>query len=124
MAREPVRFSVKLHDESGVWFNNQIAKATNAIKVMAQSIKSGAQMKAPYDGGGQLRKSARVLSTSSEASVIFGGSGVAYAGYQERGSRYDGTHQVHNYTTSGTGAHYLEETGKRVVEEGIRKWLH
>lgn len=125
MAGEPVKISVKITDSSGAWFNNQLAKVNEALGKMAQSIKAESQLKAPLsEGGGALRKSVRIVKANKQVSIIYGGGSVAYAGYQERGARYDGTHKVRHYTTSGTGAHYLEEAGKRVTAEGIRRWLH
>ena len=42
-----------------------------------------------------------------------------YAAFQERGRRFDGSHVVKNYSTPGTGAHYLGAAAKQVVEKGI-----
>ncbi len=122
MAGEPVHFTVHLTDNSGAWFNHQVGKANAALKLMGQAIKNRAKIKVPKKDH-DLEESARVESKNLEVKVVFGGGGIEYAGYQERGHRYDGSHQVRHYTTAGTGAHYLEESGEQVVEEGIKKWL-
>lgn len=123
MAGEPVHFTVHLTDNSGAWFNHQVSKANAALKLMGQAIVNRAQQKVPKKTGA-LGESARVENGNQQVKVVFGGGGIEYAGYQERGHRYDGSHQVRHYTTAGTGAHYLEESGEQVVAEGIKKWLH
>lgn len=122
MAGEPVHFTVHLTDNSGAWFNHQVSKANAALKLMGQAIMNRAKIKVPKKNH-DLEESARVEGKNLEVKVVFGGDGLEYGGYQERGHRYDGSRQVRNYTTAGTGAHYLEESGKQVVEEGIKKWL-
>lgn len=122
MAHEPVKFEVILHDDSGAWFNHEVSRMDNAVKMMATTILKESQHLVPYKEGA-LRKSGRVESNHKQAKVIYGGADVPYAGYQERGKRWDGSHVVKRYTTPGTGAHFLETTGKNVVERGIRWFL-
>lgn len=40
---------------------------------------------------------------------------VPYASYQERGSRYDGSHVVKNYTTPGTGKDFAKNAVKKTM---------
>lgn len=42
---------------------------------------------------------------------------MEYAAFQERGSRADGSHRVRKYSTSGTGAHFLERAGDKQVSK-------
>lgn len=122
MAGEPVKFSVKLSDSSGAWFRGETVKMNKALNVMGNMILKNAQMVAPRKNN-RLVNSARLVSGNDEVTVIFGGGNVPYAGYQERGERFDGSHKVRHYTSPGTGAHYLEKTGKAVTERGIRWFL-
>lgn len=119
MTKEPVKFSVTITDKSGQWFNGQIGKMNSALGIMANTILKESQAKVPRKSG-SLAKNARVVIGSKKAAVIYP---APYGGYQERGQRYDGTHKVRNYTTPGTGKHYLEDTGKKVTERGIRWFL-
>lgn len=41
---------------------------------------------------------------------------VPYASYQERGMRYDGTHIVRNYTTTGTGKEFAKKSVDKVLK--------
>lgn len=40
---------------------------------------------------------------------------VPYASYQERGSRYDGSHVVRHYTTPGTGKEFAKKSVNKVL---------
>ena len=115
--------SVKFKDNSDAWTAVEKQNLTNAVEAMADAIMKLAKAKAPKLNN-KLRESShinRLNPTSRE--IVFGGSGVKYAMYQERGMRADGTHIVRNYTTAGTQAHYLEETGDSIVKQGIKAYL-
>jgi hypothetical protein len=49
------------------------------------------------------------------------GKGLAYARYQEFGG--DGRRVVRNYTTPGTHAHYLKQSGDAVSKRGIKEFI-
>lgn len=119
MPAKPVKFSVKLTDSSGKWFNHQVSRMNAALNIMGATILKDSQIKVPRKSG-SLRDSARVISGNKQVAVIYPG---PYAGYQERGERADGTNKVHHYTTAGTGKNYLKSTGDAVVERGIRWFL-
>lgn len=120
-----MKSSVVFKDYSNAWLAIEQQNLTNAIEAMADGIMKVAMTKAPKLNG-DLRYSShinRLNPTSRE--IVFGGSGIPYAMYQERGMRADGTHVVRNYTTAGTQAHYLEETGDSIVKQGLKaykKW--
>lgn len=42
---------------------------------------------------------------------------MEYSAYQERGSRRDGSYQVRNYTTAGTGSGWFRDAIDKVVEK-------
>ena len=54
------------------------------------------------------------------------GEGIKYARYQEfgpDGNKYTGKKTQWDYTTPGTGPHYLKTAGDSVAKEGIKKYL-
>lgn len=114
--------TVEFKDYSQAWLAVESQNLTNAIEAMADAIMKVAKAKAPKLHG-PLRNSShinRISPTSRE--IVFGGTGVRYAMYQERGMRADGTHVVRHYTTAGTQAHYLEETGDQIVKQGLKAY--
>lgn len=119
MAGKPVKFSVKLTDSSGAWFNHQLSRMSKALDIMGNTILKDSQMIVPRKSG-HLRDSAKVVSRPQQVAVVYSG---PYGGYQERGERENGTHKVKKYTTPGTGKNYLKKTGDAVVERGIRWFL-
>lgn len=126
--------TVEFKDYSQAWLAVEGQNLTNALEAMADAIMKVAKAKAPKLHG-PLRNSShinRISPTSRE--IVFGGSGVRYAMYQERGMRAKyamyqergmrayGTHVVRHYTTAGTQAHYLEETGNQIVKQGLKAY--
>lgn len=123
MAGEPVKFSVALKDGSSQWLKGKETLVARAMDMMAKSILATARTRAPMsENGGNLRNSGRIEKGRNSVSVIYGGGKVPYAAYQERGHRYDGSHQVKRYTTPNTGAHFLQDAGERQAKKGIQ-WL-
>lgn len=114
--------SVEFKDYSKAWLAVEEQNLTNAIEAMADAIMKVAKAKAPKLHG-HLRNSSHINRISPTArEIVFGGSGVKYAMYQERGMRADGTHVVRNYTTPGTQAHYLQESGDAITKQGIKAY--
>lgn len=121
MAHEPARFAITLRDNSQGWLTRQERRLNLAVDKMGNAIKEQARVRAPKLNG-DLRKSGRIEESKDKVVIIYGGGNVPYGAYQERGHRYDGSYQVKRYTTPNTGAHYLEDAGKRNTQKGI-KWL-
>lgn len=119
MAGEPVKFKVTLTDDSGAWFNHQQSRINKALDIMGSTILKDSQMVVPRENN-HLVNSARIVKKPNSVAVVYA---KPYAGYQERGERYDGTHKVRHYTSPDTGKHYLKNTGDAVVERGIRWFL-
>lgn len=114
--------TVEFKDYSRAWLAVEQQNLTNALEAMADAIMKNAKVKAPKLKG-PLRNSSHInrLSPTSRE-IVFnatGKNGVSYAMYQERGMRADGTHIVRHYTTAGTQAHYLQESGDQIVKQGI-----
>lgn len=98
----------------------------SAHRAMMESILITSRMKAPKRSqpSGILRLTGEVKQESdpNTMSVIYGDR-IAYAAYQERGMRADGSHKVRNYTTPGTGAHYLQNAGDTITKRGLGEYL-
>jgi hypothetical protein len=88
----------------------------SALARMRNDIFVLSQFKVPYEGG-ELKSSGQQLQVGRlHHRVQYGETGAeAYAGYQHRGMRKDGSHVVRNYTTSGTQKNYLGESGAIIV---------
>lgn len=115
-------FSSDYKDKSNAWLQVFKINIENAIGAMADSIKSKAQISVPFKSGA-LHDSARVEGSGMSREIIFGGNGINYGAYQERGERFDGTHIVRNYTTIGTNKNYLKNATEVVIKEGIKRYL-
>ncbi len=113
---------VTLTDNSGQWFNHNIALMGKVLQIMGKTVINEADVRVPRKSNA-LRDSHRVVELNPKAvAVIYGGGAIKYGDYQERGMRRDGTRVVKKYTTPGTGKEYLQDSGKKVVKRGI-KWL-
>lgn len=86
---------------------------------MAKDVQQIAKIRVPYKEGdlqGSIRPN-RVAILHHRVDV--GGGDIKYAHYQEAGQRKDGSHRVRNYTTPGTGKHFLKDAGERVEKNAI-----
>jgi len=92
------------------------AAMERALERMGNDIFVLSQFKVPYKGG-ELKNSGEHLRVGRlHRRIQYGESGAeAYASYQHRGMRKDGTHVVRNYTTSGTNKKFLEDSGKVIA---------
>lgn len=111
--------SVEFKDNSKAWLAVEEQNLTNAIEAMADAVMKTAKVKAPKLTG-KLRDSSHInrLSSSSRE-VVFDAKndkGKSYAYYQERGYT---SGPVRHYTTAGTQAHYLKESGDAITKQGI-----
>lgn len=123
MTGDAVNTVVTIKDTSGNWLKGKESLADKALDAMAKSILAAARLRAPMsENGGGLRDSGRIEKSKNSVSVIYGGKGVPYGAYQERGHRRDGSHQVRRYTTPNTGARFLKDAGERNTKKGI-VWL-
>jgi hypothetical protein len=83
-----------------------------AAYALAEQMLADSEKFVPYSGGssqsaGGLRESGHVV--QGENGNMFIVWDTVYALYQWFGIRADGTHKVHNYTTSGTGKQWVEK---------------
>ena len=107
--------------QSDQWLKVFKTNIDSSLGAMADSIKFKAKMTAPYKSG-NLSDSGRVEGKNLKREIIFGGNGIMYGAYQERGERIDGSHKVKNYTTPGTDKHYLKNALETALKEGIGRF--
>lgn len=109
---------VVIVDNSEAWLEQTKEGLMSKLLRMGYSILGTSRIKAPMsEGGGNLRNSGRVKREGNTVVVSYGGMGVDYAGAQEAGT--NGIVVYRHYTTPGTGAHYLEDSGNKVVQKGL-----
>ena len=101
-------------------WNEYIAKIERAkhltVLEIGRDILVDAKRNAPYKDGGLRRESDVQNENFTTTKVRFY---AEYAGYQERGSRKDGSRVVRRYTTGGTGAHFLENAGIKAQKTAV-----
>lgn len=85
----------------------------DAFRETSRDILIKAKTRAPFLKGGLRADSIAKRLSKLKWRVSFN---KEYAGYQEFGQRRDGSHKVRNYSTGGTGAHYLEKSGDEAVQ--------
>ena len=96
-------------------------EAGHHINAQAQELVpvSGGQMhRSRLESGGQLKGSRDVSQPTAndpECRITYGDTATAYAAYQHRGERRDGTHKVRRYSVPGKQKHYLIEPATREV---------
>lgn len=112
--------SVTIKDYSSSWLNKTNASLSQAIQSMCLSIKNTSQLVVPKDSKA-LTRSARIERIDNDTMAVSYGKGLAYARYQEFGG--DGRRVVRNYTTPGTHAHFLKQSGDAVAKRGIKEFI-
>ncbi len=86
----------------------------SAIEAMAADIERTSKQVVPVNKG-YLRSRGGHTRDGLHRFIIF--YIAPYAAYQEFGQRADGSHQVRNYTTGGTGKFYLQGSAKKIVDQ-------
>lgn len=117
---------VVVHDGSEALLRQTELNVKNALKAMADATIQRAQMLAPMSDieghAGTLRATGISFDRDGGYTAVAQfGNGIEYARFQEFGG--DGRRVVKNYTTDGTQAHYLKESGDSVAKEGIKNYL-
>lgn len=91
-----------------------------ALARMAQDVKILASARAPYKSGELTRSATDEPVGKHKFRVVFD---MPYAGYQERGSRIDGSRPVRRYTTPATGSHYLADAGRSIAAKATNYFI-
>lgn len=92
-----------------------------ALQRMRNDIFILSQVKVPYKEGTLQHSGQQKQVADLHHRVSYGESGAeAYTAYQHRGARADGSHPVRNYTTAGTGKHFLDESGAVISGKAVR----
>lgn len=112
--------SVETTNNFSSWKRSRESEFSRAVTSMGKAIMNNAKMTVPRKSG-KLAKSATVKTSGTSATVTFGSSSVRYAAVQEKGSRNGIVFR--NYTTPGTGPHYLENAGDAVAKKGLKAYL-
>jgi hypothetical protein len=119
--------SVIIHDNTPVLLERSVVNGALAIKRALDDAKRLSRPKTPYSGvgkhgagsGGHLRDSVLTQVLGLHGKIVWD---KVYAQFQERGRRVDGSHKVKNYTTSGTGTKFAEDT-MREINKGRTVYL-
>lgn len=84
-----------------------------AMQLMASDIERLAKQKVPVNKGYLLSQGRSTRVDKFKYTIEFN---TDYAFYQEFGAREDGSHQVKNYTKSGTGKNYLRGSVETITK--------
>lgn len=96
-------------------------QATRGLEGMAANTLRVSNLTAPFRNKGSL-KSRRVQVQKVSKTIIQLVWPVAWAQYQNRGRRADGTHVVRRYTTSGTSKGFVDR-GVQDTVENVRRFF-
>jgi hypothetical protein len=88
---------------------------SDALDEAAKDVLIDARNRAPFRKGALRRESVMSVVSTHKRRVSFW---VEYARFQEFGG--DGRRRVRNYTTPGTGAHFLQNAGEKAVANFAR----
>ena len=83
-------------------------RAENGVRGMGRAFRDKADRRAPYQKKGALRAWRSDMRTMQGSPTLVMILKAAYAQYQERGMRRDGSRVVRKYTTPGTGRHFVK----------------
>lgn len=98
------------------FIENEIDKLDTAVHGVAEQIHTESLIKAPQKTG-RMRDASMVEKLGHGAySVVYGRYGTGYAKIQER-------KQFENYTTQGTGPHFLQRAGDEASREKLVNFL-
>lgn len=128
-----VQVTVKVDGDINGFGAIAVQNVKNALKAMADATVQRAQMLRGSEGPavpvltGQLQSTGLVYDLNDGLTQIAQfGAGLEYGRYQEfgpDGDKYTGKKKVWDYTTPGTGPHYLRNAGDSVKKEGIKNYL-
>lgn len=106
--------SVKITDNTTLIEQRMRANIPVALKRAADDVLRISRPKTPKADTNFLRNNVRTQVLGLRAKIMWL---AAYAQYQERGRRKDGTHVVKHYTTGGTGKAFAEDAVKKVNKD-------
>lgn len=96
-------------------------KTTDGLQKMARNTVRVADRTSPFRSKGSL-KADKVLIQLFGSNAIKMTWPVAWAQYQNRGSRADGSHRVRRYTTPGTGKGFVDK-GVTDTKSDVRRFF-
>jgi len=105
--------SVKVENKLAAFTRANEAAMERALERMGNDIFVLSQFKVPFKEGTLKASGQHMRVGRLHHRVQYGEQGAqAYASYQHRGMRRDGSHIVRHYTTAGTNKNYLSDSGK------------
>jgi hypothetical protein len=108
--------SVKVDNRLAIFTQVNEAAMERALERMGNDIHIIADFKVPMKDGTLKDSGEHIRIGRLHRRVQYGDKGAqAYASYQHRGMRKDGSHIVRNYTTSGTNKHFLSDAGQVIA---------
>lgn len=125
--------SVEIKTDRAKWAKLVNQASETAAYALAEQMLADSEKYVPYSNGsiqsaGHLRESGRV--ERGESGVFYLVWDAVYALYQWFGMRRDGSHQVHHYTTPGTGKQWVEKARasherqwKAIAQKGFTEGL-
>lgn len=109
--------SVRVIDKSAQFIVQNRKQMSVAIDRMSNDILTLAKIRVPFRSGNLQDQGKVEILGQLHHRVRFD---EDYAAYQERGMRKDGSHVVRQYTTPGTGKHFLSKAGKDTVLKAVQ----
>lgn len=108
--------SVKVDNRLAIFTQANEAAMERALERMGNDVHIIADFKVPQKDGTLKSSGEHIRIGRLHRRVQYGDKGAqAYASYQHRGMRKDGSHIVRNYTTSGTNKNFLSDAGRVVA---------
>lgn len=111
-----IAMSFEIKTNRAAWKAAVEAGAEAGSIALAEQMMGDSRDFIPDDGEHTLRDIGRIEKTGNgDRDLVWSN---VYAGYQWYGQRIDGSHVVKNYTTPGTGSHWVDRAG----EQNKDKW--
>lgn len=111
---------MKFDDKTMEFINQNTELMDKALGRMAQDIVVIAKIRMPYKGGDLQRNTAPERMDELKHRVVVNSE---YGAVQEKGQRMSGpgapTKKFKNYTTPGTGPHFLRDAGNQVTKDAM-----
>jgi len=106
--------SVRVQDNTPQVMANMQRRASVALRFAIDDIERISRPKTPKADTNFLRNNVKKQTLGTRGKISWN---TAYAQYQERGMRRDGSRRVRNYTTGGTGKAFAFNAVKQVTKD-------
>jgi hypothetical protein len=113
--------AVVVKDNTKKTLDNIMKVADLTVSAMATDVYRLSQQQVPVSAGGGTLQSSGIISKVGKLAYTIGYH-TAYASYQHRGMRLDGSHVVKNYTYPAKKKHYISDPLQTVLKN-IRSYI-